>query len=73
MLKENTLNTFKRGDLVQWSYTHNLNKNSSIRITKVGVFIRNVCHEVGAGQDVVVHFNGNKNPSKVPLKELRFS
>ncbi|MCK4759957.1 MAG: hypothetical protein KAT69_07890 [Candidatus Aminicenantes bacterium] len=65
------------GDKVQWTYIHHLNSKSSVRKTKVGKFIRGITSErVDGGSRIthvtygLVHFEGNKNPSRVLISEL---
>lgn len=65
----------KKGDRVQWQYTHHLNSRSSVERIKVGTIIeltgdvKNVRHVSGSRAKVL--FDGNKHPSKVPIKDLQ--
>ena len=58
---------------VRWTYTHHMGR-SHTPITKRGVFIRLIDHPLGRGyrgkQMALVLFDGNKNPSRIPLMEL---
>jgi len=67
----------KKGQRVTWSYKHWLNSKSFTVITKTGTFLRE-----GSSQrkvDVmswperfaIVHFDGNKNSSRVKLNEIK--
>ena len=65
------------GDKVKWSYTHHLNSKSSIVRVKKGVFISFIrSEEVCGGSRITtshygkVHFDGNKNPSRVLVADL---
>lgn len=67
----------KEGDRVSWSYIHSLNSKSSTIRKKEGVFIRPVRSEkIDGGSRTtsyeysLVHFEGNKRPSRVKTKEL---
>jgi len=64
----------KEGDIVEWTYKHWLNRKSYTLITKRGV-IKEITGKVKNKRYVSrpyekVHFDGNKHPSIVPLKEL---
>jgi len=69
--------TFRAGDCVKWTYKHYLNANSSTLITKRGKFIRKI-HSVvgemynrhGVNEFCLVHFEGNKNPSRIRIEEI---
>lgn len=64
----------KAGTRVQWSYIHSLNSKSKVRRYKSGTVIaitgkvKNVRYV--SGTHVKVHFDGNKHPSTVPIKEV---
>jgi len=65
------------GDKVKWSYLHWLNSKSNVRRTKTGVFLRNITTKKvdgGMRRDVTeychVHFEGNKNSSRVLISEV---
>ena len=65
------------GDKVKWSYLHWLNSKSSVRRTKTGVFLRNIKTtkvDGGMRRDTAeychVHFEGNKNYSRVLISEV---
>ena len=64
----------KSGDIVTWSYRHHLNKKSSFINTKTGVFLRSIPSRSKPDEwwfpMCLVHFEGNKNPSKVKIEEL---
>ena len=68
----------KIGDRVEWTYEHHLNRNSSTFITKKGTIKR----FIGWGNEnpkmkpldddvVLVHFEGNKHPSRRLYGELK--
>ena len=59
-------------DNVIWAYRHHLNHKSITIIVKRGRFLRQVKHRRPYyGEPMAyVWFEGNKNPSKVPLWEL---
>ena len=68
---------FKKGDRIKWSYTHHLNSKSSKVITKKGVFLRGITIQRRDGgmswpetEYCFVHFDGNKNPSRVLIEEV---
>ena len=65
------------GDKVKWSYTHHLNSKSSVIITKTGVFVRYIVSKKVMGgcrwstrEYCLVHFEGNKNPSRVLVADI---
>lgn len=66
---------FKVGDRIKWQYNHHLNSKSYFVNVKTGVFIRIIKHREHWKHHccdiAVVKFDGNKNPSRVPLDELR--
>jgi len=71
-------NTFHRGDIVLWEYEHHLNSKSSVIRTKKGKFIRrikSVKRDGGCIRDYykycLVHFRGNKNPSRILISEIK--
>lgn len=72
--KMNEHNDIKAGDRIQWTYRHHLNSRSSVMITKSGVFkevsgkLKNKRYV--SGSVAVVHFDGNKHPSRVPYSEI---
>jgi len=63
---------------IKWTYTHHLNKTSSIRRVKIGEYFGKVKHtyeylnKIGATQMALVKFDGNEGYSKVPYEELEF-
>lgn len=59
----------KPGDRIQWTYKHHLNRRSYVNITKTGTFVRNV-NSLFSDTACMVHFDGNKNLSRVDLKSL---
>ena len=64
---------FREKDKIEWSYEHHLNSKSSLILTKYGIFIRYIHHR---GRDqpfrkmCFVHFEGNKNPSRVRVEDI---
>jgi len=56
----------EKGTIILWQYTHHINSRSRTERVKRGVFIR----ELKNGK-ALVHFEGNKTDSRVPLLELR--
>ena len=70
---------FNKGDRVTWTYKHTLNRKSSTYITKEGTFITRCKPNANKGlanmmwntDFAIVHFDGNKNPSKVLIIELQ--
>lgn len=64
----------KEGDRIKWTYKHWLNRKSFTWITKKGVVLeitgkkKNVRYV--SGTHAKVHFEGNKHPSIIPIKEL---
>mgnify|MGYP001295633728 CR=1 FL=1 len=74
---------FKKGDKIEWTYEHSLNRKSKTHITKTGIFIRVLdMRKLSRARRIpqynseissyaIVHFDGNKNPSKVLINELR--
>ena len=65
------------GDKVKWSYLHWLNSKSNVTRTKTGVYLREIATmriEGGMRNSTpthcYVHFEGNKNPSKVLIREV---
>lgn len=64
----------KEGSRVRWTYKHSLNRKSFTYVTKEGVLLEitgAVKNErYVSGTHAKVHFDGNKHPSKVLLKEL---
>lgn len=71
MIKEGTI---KEGVRVVWKYTHHLNSKSKVIRYKYGVVleitgkVKNTRYV--SGTHCKVHFDGNKHPSTVPIKEL---
>ncbi|MGQ4893367.1 MAG: hypothetical protein ACP6IQ_01940 [Candidatus Njordarchaeia archaeon] len=66
------VNTPLPGDKVLWQYDHWVGRGYTL-ITKKGEFIREVVSkgkELGYPKYCIVHFKGNKNPSKVPVKHV---
>jgi len=60
------------GDTVYYKYEHFLNSVSSTWITKKGNFIRLIKRRSKDAEKLAfVHFHGNKNPSRIPYKELK--
>jgi CDGSH-type Zn-finger protein len=65
----------KEGTRVEWTYEHKLNRNSSTYITKKGT-VQEITGKVKnkryvSGSHAKVLFDGNKNPSCVPVNELK--
>jgi len=62
----------KSGDLISWEYTHHLNSKSRCQIMKHGEYIGLIKHTAryNGPQLAMVHFQGNKRVSRVPLFEL---
>lgn len=70
----------KLGEKIAWQYTHQ-NGRSRFERVKTGKFIREIrspvwireANQRGMGYPVwcLVHFDGNKNPSRVMRSELR--
>ena len=58
---------FVKGDCVEWTYKHFLNRKSFTHITKRGKFVRMIGISSG---ECLVHFRGNKNPSRVKAEEI---
>jgi len=60
---------------IRWTYQHWMNSTTYTDITKIGVYQRKVKHTVRyqGPQLAMVHFEGNKRPSKVPYIELIFT
>lgn len=58
---------FKVGDKVKWIYKHNIKKGVVIGITGKVKVVRYV-----SGSVAIVQFEGNKNPSKIPVDQLKF-
>lgn len=62
------------GDRVLWSYKHHLNSRSVTIITKAGTLLeitgKKKSKRYVSGTHAKVHFDGNKHPSTVPIKEL---
>ena len=67
----------KIGDKVEYSYNHHLNRKSTTTVTKTGI----IKYFVGYGKDynpnnlfgddkALVHFKGNKNPTRIEIKKL---
>jgi len=70
-------NTFQDGDVVQWKYKRHLNSRSTVIITKTGKFVRkirsvkkDVWNNYVYYSHCLVHFDGNKKPSRVPISEI---
>ena len=70
---------FMAGDRVRWGYDHCLGRNYTW-IEKVGTLLSRVKHSRSymnslplRQQMVRVHFDGNKNPSTVPLDDIHFT
>lgn len=64
----------KAGDTVKWTYRHHLNSKSSFLNSKEGILIE-ITGKIKnkryvSGSYAKVHFEGNKHPSIVPIKEL---
>ena len=63
------------GDRVNWTYEHHLNRYSSVYITKEGTLIKFTGETKSvryvSGKFALVHFDGNKHPSKVLVSELK--
>lgn len=65
-----------KGSRVFWNYYHALNSTSGIRRRKEGVFYGLCRHtikhwkKIGSKQMAWVHFDSNKNLSKVPMCEI---
>ena len=61
------------GDIVSWSYTHHFNSRSKAVRAKFGIYLGKVKHSKNyqGEQLAMVHFNGNKSISKVPIDELK--
>ena len=59
------------GEVVAWQYRHCLGRNRTT-ITKFGEYIGQIKHTKRHTGDrlAMVHFEGNKRPSKVPLDDL---
>jgi len=69
--------TFRKGDIVKWTYKHHLNSKQFTLITKIGKFISKIdTKRVDGGMRWIerdyckVHFKGNKQPSKVLIDEI---
>ena len=69
---------FRKDDCVLWTYKHYLNSKAYTLITKKGKFIRRIKSkrvDGGASWDeyeyCLVHFRGNKNPSRVKIEEIK--
>ena len=62
---------FRPGEIVAWQYEHCMGKNYTT-ITKFGKYIGRIRHTKKHTGDrlAVVHFEGNKHPSRVPLDDL---
>lgn len=69
--------SFKKGDRVVWTYRHWLNSKSSTLLQKDGTFIETTGKKKNkryvSGTHAKVHFDGNKHPSVVPIKELKIA
>lgn len=67
----------KWGDKVEWTYSHALGGGSRTMRTLVGTFTglshhtRRHWQKYMAKQMAFVHFEGNKNNSRVPVSELK--
>lgn len=62
-----------KGDRIKWQYTHHLNSKSTTQRVKKGVYVRQVKDgEFNWTIYALVHFDGNKNPSRVRMDELRY-
>ena len=68
---------FKKGDRIIWTYQHHLNSKSVTIRVKHGTLIREIVakrHDTGMSWPEInyalVHFDGNKNLSRVPINEL---
>ena len=66
--------TFREGDKIKWTYKHYLNSKSYTLITKVGKYIRKIatpiCNQDDKYEYCLVHFEGNKHPSRVLISEI---
>lgn len=60
----------KENTRIKWSYDHHLNSNSISRKTKYGYFIAYPVMRRGE-KLAAVQFDGNKNPSYIPIIEMR--
>jgi hypothetical protein len=62
----------KSGQRIKYQYTHFLNTLSSTEIVKVGEYIGLIKHTARYRRDqlALVHFDGTKGTSKVPLHKL---
>ena len=63
--------SFQTGEIVAWQYEHCLGRNYTT-ITKFGEYIGRIRHTKRHTGDrlAMVHFEGNKRPSRVPLDDL---
>lgn len=63
--------SFQSGEIVAWQYEHCLGENYTT-ITKFGEYIGRIRHTKRHTGDrlAMVHFEGNKRPSRVPLDDL---
>lgn len=60
------------GDKVYYRYEHFLNSTTSTWRTKKGTFIRLIKRRNKNAEELaLVHFHGNKNPSRIPYNKLR--
>ena len=59
---------------VVWKYRHYLNTRSVLTRAKQGEYFGKIRHTVKhqGPQLALVHFDGNKHPSRVPYDELEF-
>ena len=69
---------FKKGDRIMWLYKHHLNSKSVTIRVKHGTYIRGITIQRRDGgmswpetKYAYVHFDGNKNPSRVLIRELK--
>jgi len=61
---------FEIGDRAEWTYRHWLNRKSSTLISKRGTILR--FFNKGNTKMVIIQFDNNKYPSRVPIDELGF-
>lgn len=64
----NTHNVIFPTMIVEYTYTHHLNRRSSTQITKRGIVVRAIRDKKGLQRPTgyyLVKLNGNKNPSRI--------
>jgi len=61
----------KLGDKVIWQYRHQIGRKYSSKKTKIGVVVEILRPTHAEPTEAKVHFEGNKNPSKVKIKDLK--